>query len=116
MSVLGERKPLGQGKKKSNEPIDKKERKIDIPKDFIKKIKTLGMKVDDAEILYKTKIDWAAVYSENKIYCPDGTCDYFTKIDNEQLTDHLISIHNWGDYPCQHPHCSFTGVSKVRMP
>ena len=41
MPVLGERKSLGQTKKKTNEPIDKKERKIDIPKDFIRKIKNL---------------------------------------------------------------------------
>ena len=113
--MLGERKSLGQTKKTSNEPIDKKEKKIDIPKDFIKKIKKLGMREDDAEILFKSKIDWTAVYSENKIYCPEVTCKYVTKIDNGQLKDHLISVHQWGDYPCQYPHCSFTGVSKVRL-
>ena len=113
--MLGERKPKSQNKKKSNEPIDKKEKKIDIPKEFIKKIKKLGMREDDAEILFKSKIDWTAVYSENKIYCPEVTCDYFTKIDNGQLTDHLISVHQYGEYPCQHPHCSFTGVSKVSI-
>ena len=114
MPVLGERKLTSQNKKKLNEPIDKKEKKIDIPKDFIKKIKKLGMKEDDAEVLYKTKIDWTAVYSENKLYCPEVTCDYFTKIDNRQLTDHLTSVHQWGEYPCQYPNCSYTGVSKVR--
>ena len=113
--MFGERKPLGQSKKKSNESIDNKEKKIDIPKDFIKKIKTLGMKVDDAELLYKTQIDWTAVYSENKIYCTEVTCDYFTKIDNGQLTDHLISVHKWGEYPCQSQHCNFIAVSKVRL-
>ena len=89
-------------------------KKVDIPKDFIKKIKKLGMNVDDAEVLYKTKIDWTAVYSDNKIYCPEVTCSFFAKIDDGKLEDHLISVHNYGVYPCQYPHCNFTGVSKVR--
>jgi len=115
MPVLGERKLTSQNKKKLNEPIDKKEKKIDIPKDFIQQIKKLGMREDDAELLYKTQIDWAAVYNEDKIYCPEVTCDYFTKIDNEQLTDHLISVHKWGEYPCQSQQCNFIAVSKVRL-
>ena len=113
--MLGERKPTSQNKKKSNEPFDKKEKKIDIPKEFIKKIKKLGMREDDAEILFQSKIDWTAVYSENKIYCPEVTCDYFTKIDSGDLRDHLISVHQWGDYPCQYANCDYKGVSKVRM-
>ena len=113
--MLGERKPTSQNKKKSNEPFDKKEKKIEIPTEFIKNIKKLGMREDDAEVLYKSKIDWAAVYAENKIYCPEVHCDYVTKIDNGQLRDHLISVHKFGEYPCQFPHCSFTGVSKVRI-
>ena len=91
-----------------------KEKKIHIPKDFIKQIKKLGMNEDDAEILFKSKIDWKAVYSENKIYCAEPTCDYYTKIDGGNLKSHLISVHNYGDYPCQYSGCSFIGVSEVR--
>jgi len=36
----------------------KKAKNKGVPKEFIKKIKKLGMKVEDAELLYKTKIDW----------------------------------------------------------
>ena len=91
----------------------KKEKKIDIPEDFIKKIEKLGMNVNDAEILFESKINWTAVYSENKIYCPEVSCDYFSKIDNGELNNHLITVHNYGQYPCEFPNCNYVGVSKV---
>ena len=108
------RKPLTEklnhGLKKETE-----KRKIDIPKEFIKKIKKLGMKVEDAEILYKSKIDWCAVYSENKIFCAEPGCDYFTKIDSEELTNHTINVHKYGDYPCEDDHCDYVAHSKVKL-
>ena len=57
-------------------------RQINVPKEFITKIENLGMNVEDAEILFKSKIDWCAVYSENKVYCVEPGCNYFTTIDN----------------------------------
>ena len=98
-----------QGSKKEME-----KRKIDIPKDFIKKIKKLGMKVEDAEILFKSKIDWCAVYIENKIHCAEPFCDYSTTIDNEELTNHMINVHKYGDYPCNDDHCDYVAASKVK--
>ena len=92
----------------------KKEKKIDIPKDFLKKIKKLGMKEEDAEILFRSKIDWAAVYSSNKILCTEPACDYHTKIEGGDLKNHLISVHNYGEYPCRYSGCNFIGVSEVR--
>lgn len=71
------------------------------------------MKIEDAEILFKTKIDWAAIYSDNKIYCPEFTCDYSTKIDNGDLTDHLMSVHKYGQYACEDAYCNYIGYSKV---
>ena len=90
-------------------------RKLDIPKEFIKKIKNLGMKVEDAEILFKSKIDWCAVYSENKIYCVEMGCDYFTKIDSDELTNHMIDVHKYGEYRCNYDHCEYVGASKVKI-
>jgi len=108
------RKPLtettNQGSKKEAE-----KRKIDIPKDFIKKIKNLGMNVEDAEILFKSGIDWTAVYSKNKIYCPDIGCDYSTTIGNEDLANHMIKEHKYGDYPCTYDHCDYVAVSKKTL-
>ena len=99
---------LNHGLKKETE-----KRKINIPKEFIKKIKRLGMKVEDAEILYKSKIDWCAVYSENKIYCTETGCDYSCKIDDKELRNHTITVHEYGDYPCEYDHCDNVSYSKV---
>ena len=88
-------------------------KKNDVPKEFIKKIQKLGMKIEDADLLYKTKIDWTAVYSENKLYCTEHGCDYFTKIDGDELRNHMITIHNYGEYPCPYQDCDYVGVSKV---
>ena len=115
-------------KKASSKPIGKYEFKSkgherksfggdqdEVPKEFIQKIKELGMKEEDADILYQTKIDWTAVYSENKIFCTETKCDFYTKIDNEVLTKHMINKHKYGEYPCLHPNCSFIGYSKVNI-
>lgn len=83
--------------------------------EFIEKIRTLGMKVENAEVLYKSKIDWTAVYSENKIYCPELTCDYSTNIDNEELTNHMINFHKYGEYNCDHTHCDYVAYSKKAL-
>ena len=90
-------------------------RKIDIPRDFIEKIKKLGMNVEDAEILFRTKIDWTAVYSQNKIYCVEPGCDFFTKIDNEELTNHMLTMHKYGDFPCEVEHCDYIAVSQKHL-
>ena len=106
------KKPLteeSQGPKKETE-----KRKTDIPKEFIKKIKNLGMKVADAEVLFKSKIDWAAVYSENKIYCVEPGCDFVTNIDSVKLTNHMVDVHKYGEYRCDHKHCDYVAASKVK--
>ena len=73
------------------------------------------MKVEDAEVLFKSRVDWTAVYSENKIYCAEPGCDYFTKIDNEELTNHMINVHEYGDHLCQYDHCDYVAYSKVKF-
>ena len=87
----------------------------DVPNEFIRKIKNLGMKVEDAHVLFQTKIDWTAVYSENKIYCIEPACDFFTMIDNEELTNHMINVHKYGDYLCKYDHCDYVATSKVKV-
>lgn len=76
-------------------------------------IEKLGMKVEDAKLLYESKINWTAVYSENKIYCYEQGCDFFTKIDCHELQKHMINIHNYGEYPCTYQDCKYVGISKV---
>ena len=92
---------------------DKKVREI--PKEFIKKIEKLGMQKEDAEVLYKTQIDWTAVYSNNKIHCVESGCDFYTEIDNDSMTNHMVNCHNYGDYPCSDLACNFVAHSKVKQ-
>ena len=105
-------KPLTQ-KTNGGPKIKTETRKKDIPKEFIKKIENLGMKVEDVEVLFKSKIDWIAVYSENKIYCVEPGCNYFTKIGTGELTNHMKSVHKYGDYPCYYDHCDYVASSSV---
>ena len=58
----------GHIKHSKTKKSSKKREKTHVPKSFIQKIKRLGLKEEDAEVLYETKIDWTAVYSDNKIY------------------------------------------------
>ena len=92
-----------------------KDQKVkEIPKEFIKKISKLGMKVEDAQVLYETKIDWTAVYSKNKIHCVEPGCDFFTMMDNDDMNNHMVNFHKYGDYPCNDLHCNFIAHSKVK--
>ena len=106
-------KPLTQ-KTNGGPKIETERRKKNIPKEFIRKIENLGMKVEDAEVLFKSKIDWCAVYIENKIHCVEIGCDYSTTIDNGDLTNHMINVHKYGEYPCNDDHCDYVAASKVK--
>ena len=105
------RQPNGQKLKIGSK--NESTKKEDIPNEFIKQIQRLGMKVEDAELLYKTKINWTAVYLENKLYCTEHGCEFFTKIDGDELRNHMVVNHNYGEYPCPYQDCDYVGVSKV---
>ena len=92
-----------------------KEKKIDIPETFIKKIRTLGLKEDDARTLFESKIDWTAVYAENKLYCTELTCSFFTTIDHEEMKNHMINVHKYGEYICGDPYCNYVGHSEKNV-
>ena len=90
----------------------KKETRKEIPKKFLKQIQKLGLRKEDAEILFETKVDWTAVYSNNKIYCTEVGCDFYTTIDNDLLTSHAKNVHYYGEYPCPDEYCNYIGYSK----
>ena len=113
MPISNAVRSLGINSKKGK--TNEKQEKVDVPKEFIKKIKNLGMNVKDAEVLYKSKIDWTAVYSNNKIYCPEDSCSYYTSIDNKELIGHLINVHKYGEYKCEDPHCHYIAYSKKAL-
>ena len=97
----------------NTKPKKTKEIKKEIPENFVKKIQKLGLRKEDAEILFKTKVDWTAVYSNNKIYCTEVGCDFYTTIDKNILEDHAKSVHSYGQYPCPDKYCQYIGYSKV---
>ena len=88
------------------------EKKTEIPKKFIRKIKKLGLRPEDAAVLYETKIDWETVYADNKIYCAETGCDFVTEIDNPALQEHTKKIHGYKDQPCEAKDCNYIGFSK----
>ena len=90
-------------------------KKTDIPKKFIRKIKKVGLKEEDAGILYGTKIDWEAVYAENKLYCAETGCDFVTEIDNSTMKKHTKDAHGFNDYPCEVQYCNYIGYSKKNL-
>ena len=115
--MLGERKPARQNKKKSNEPFDKKEKKVDIPKEFIKKIKRLGVREDDAEILFniyfskESKLKVHLRIHNNDLekcqYCPfkyNSQADYQT---------HLNRHFGIKDFKCDQ--CGKLYISKLQL-
>ena len=73
------------------------------------------MKKEDAVVLYKSKIDWTAVYSENKIYCIEPKCKFSSHIDSDDLRNHMITVHKYGEYPCLDTDCDYVAFSKVRL-
>ena len=73
------------------------------------------MNVEDAEVLYKTKIDWTAIYSENKVFCVEPGCDFFTEINSDELTNHMQCVHKYGNFPCEEEHCDHVAVSQKQL-
>ena len=108
-----EPRELSTEKKNQGLKTERENRKKDIPKEFMRKIENLGMNAEDAEVLFISKIDWTAVYSENKIYCVEPGCSYFTKITTGKLTNHMINVHKYADFPCDYDYCDYVAYSKV---
>ena len=52
---------------------------------------------------------------ENKIFCTEIGCDFYTKINHEELKEHTVNVHNYGEYSCADPHCDYIGFSKVSL-
>ena len=96
-------------------PEEKKTTGKPLPKTFLETIKKLGLREQDAETLYSTKINWTAVFSDNKIFCPERGCDFSTEIskDNAELQAHMENVHQWGDFPCTAKNCFYICYSKV---
>lgn len=100
--------------KRSNEKR-KRNRKSEVPKEFLMKIEKLGFKKENARVLYETKLDWTAMNSDSKIYCTQHGCDHNTFISEDCLRDHCINAHQWGEYPCDAVGCYYIGYSRKNL-
>ena len=84
-----------------------------IPSSFIKHIKGLGFKEDNAGLLYDNKDQWIGMKSDGIIYCTEAACKHETIIDQNCLRQHCFDKHKWGSYPCSKANCKFISYSKV---
>ena len=80
--------------------------------DFIRKIKELGFKEKDAEILFETKLDWDSITLNSDIHCVERACKFSTKMGDSCLTRHCVDEHQWGQYECNYDNCSYIAYSK----
>ena len=101
------------GGAKTKNPTESKKNKI--PKAFLRKIKELGLRDEDARTLFDSKIDWTAVYADDKIYCTEKGCDFATKIEGDELKNHGRLVHKYGEYPCRDEFCSYVGYSQKNV-
>ena len=81
----------------------------------MRKIKELGLKEADARILYDSKVDWTAVYADDRIYCTEKGCDFCARIESDELKQHGKLVHNYGEYPCPDEFCNFVGYSQKNL-
>ena len=103
-----------RGKETAIKSKSAEKKKIDLPADFMKEIKNLGLKEADAKVLFDSKINWTAVYADDKIYCTEKGCDFVSMIHGDEMRNHGKLVHNYGEYPCRDEYCSYVGYSQVR--
>ena len=84
----------------------------EIPRDFIKVVKSLGFSKADAPRLYSSKDDWTGLNTGGKVNCTEQGCNFSSKITSKCLFDHCQKEHGWRDYPCDFEGCQFISFSK----
>ena len=80
--------------KRPKNGTDGKREKIEVPKKFMKKIRKLGLREEDADILYKSKIDWTSVYLGRVSICAFRGCVFPMVICSEfRMGQHRVNDH-----------------------
>ena len=91
------------------------EKKVKIPSEFIEHILTLGFNKNDAKRLYDQKDDWLGVYTGGQLFCTKYGCQFYTKVNSDELFEHCRNEHNWKDYPCDHINCNYVAYSSLAL-
>ncbi|CAG5104762.1 Oidioi.mRNA.OKI2018_I69.chr1.g1516.t1.cds [Oikopleura dioica] len=102
----------------SRDDLDPKEKKIEVPEEFKKLAKAVGLPKDHLEFFYEHResFHWE-MKKDNHIYCTGrrGNCKFNTTVKKNCLAEHMISDHNHGEFKCQEENCQFVGFSKGNL-
>ena len=91
------------------------EKKVKIPSEFIEHILTLGFDKNDAKRLYDQRDDWLGVHTGGQLFCTKYGCQFFTKVNSDELFEHCRNEHKWKDYPCDHVNCNYVAYSSLAL-
>ncbi|CAG5104761.1 Oidioi.mRNA.OKI2018_I69.chr1.g1515.t1.cds [Oikopleura dioica] len=98
----------------ASDDSDVKEKKVEVPKEFKKLAKAVGLPKDHLEFFYEYResFHWE-VKKDNSIYCTGkcGNCKFSSKVKKNCLVEHMISVHNHGDFKCKEQNCKYVGFS-----
>jgi len=106
--------------RKRKKATSKEEKKFEIPSDFRKLAKTVGLPEGHLEFFYKNreKFHWE-IKEDRKIYCTKlgrkNTCNFSTEISQNCLTEHMISEHGHEEFACEEIDCKYVAFSKTTM-
>jgi len=93
------------------EPEEKKI--VVIPDKFIKIAKKFGLPEEHLEFFYTNKdsFHWESK-DKTYIHCTGVNCKHTVKTSRGCLNDHMITVHNFTDIPCDKPNCSYIAYSQ----
>ena len=89
---------------------------VDIPEDFKKIAKKFGLPEDHIDFFYEHRKSFNWEYKDKtEVHCTERSCKFTTKQRHKCLSDHMISVHNYNQTPCDHVDCSFIAYSQKHL-
>jgi hypothetical protein len=89
---------------------------VAIPDKFKKIAKKFGLPEDHLEFFYTNResFHWETK-DKTEIQCTEVGCKHTVKVSPGCLMDHMISVHNYRDIPCDKTDCSFIAFSDENL-
>jgi len=100
--------------KVAKEPQEKQA--VAIPDKFVKIAKKFGLPEDHLEFFYSNRksFQWESK-DKTDIYCTAIGCKHKVKVLPRCLVDHMITVHNYTDIPCDKTDCSYIAYSHKNL-
>jgi len=100
--------------REKKEPEEKKT--VVIPPKFIKIAKKFGLPEEHLEFFYENRdsFNWESK-DKTYIHCIDVGCKHTVKVSPGCLVDHMITVHNYRDVPCDKTDCSYVAYSDKNL-